>query len=58
MRFQVMARSDGTVEILDTTLGTRKSVKMDVAAATEEAISVPAMGRVASFKVCSVPTAA
>ena len=58
MRFQVMARPDGTVEIVDATLGTRKSVKMEVAAATNETISVPEMARIASFKVCSVPTAA
>ncbi len=58
MRFQVMARSDGTVEILDTTVGTRKSVKMEVAGATDAAIAVPDVTKIASFKACSVPTAA
>ncbi len=58
MRFQVMARPDGTVEVIDMTLGTRKSVKMEVAGATDEAIRVPDMAKIASFKACSVPTAA
>jgi hypothetical protein len=56
MRFQVMARADGTVEVVDTTVGTRKSVKMEVAGAAGEPINVPAMAKVASFRACSVPS--
>lgn len=58
MRFKVMAHSDGSVEVIDTTLGTRKSVKMEFAGAADEAIAIPDLAKVASFKVCSVPTAA
>lgn len=58
MRFQVMARPDGIVEVIDMTLGTRKSVKMEVAAAADATIQVPDMAKIASFKACSVPTAA
>ncbi len=58
MRFKVMARADGTVEVVDTTLGTRKSVKMEFAGVADEVISVPEMAKVASFRVCTVPSAA
>ena len=58
MSFQVMARSDGTVEVIDMTVGTRKSVKMEVAGATDAAVQVPDMTKIASFKACSIPTAA